>query len=307
MTKTISILVCEPMAKDGLAILKNARFNVDEKLGLNSSELKSIIGNYDAILVRSQTTVDRDLIGHGKRLRLIGRAGTGIDNIDIAAANDHNITVINTPAGNSISTAEMAFALVLSLARNIPFAHQSMKDGKWLRSKLKGMEVSNKTLGLLGFGNVGRQVARRARAFDMHVIAHDPKVSEDFFREFDTKSVSQTHLLAESDFLSLHCNLDENTKNIINEDTISRMKRGAYIINGARGELIDNNALINALNSGHIAGAALDVFPTEPPSPTDTLVHHEKVIATPHLGASTEEAQRRVSVLLAEQTLGFFS
>lgn len=306
--KKIAILICEPMAEEGLHILNNnPLFSIDVCLDLSKEQLLQKIGGYDGLLVRSQTQVDRAVISAGKKLKLIGRAGVGVDNIDIVCAQENNIAVINTPSGNSISTAELAFGLMLSLTRKIPFAHLHVREGKWQRSNFKGIELFHKKLGIIGFGNVGRKLAVRAKAFDMRVIAHDPVVDRATFAEFGVEKVSADELFAEADILSLHCGLNDHTKNIINENNIAKMKRGVMLINTARGELVDDKALIAGLDKGQIALAALDVFKVEPPKPNDPLVHHPKVIVTPHLGASTEEAQRRVSTLLAEQAIGFFS
>jgi D-3-phosphoglycerate dehydrogenase len=308
MSKKISILITEPMATEGLALL-NSHQEFDVKVFLNPShdDLVKLIVNYDCLLVRSQTKVDREIIEAGKKLRLIGRAGVGIDNIDILSAKEFKITVINTPLGNSISTAELAFALILSLARKIPFAHIHVHEGKWDRSAFKGMEIYQKTLGIVGMGNVGKQLAVRAKAFGMSVWGYDPFVNEATCQELGIHFGTKEDVFARADFLSLHCGLTETTKNFINERSLAMMKPGAFLINAARGELIDDQALITALNQGRIGGAAIDVFRHEPPALSNPLLKHEKIILTPHLGASTTEAQLRVSTLLAEQTINFFT
>lgn len=306
-TKPICILVTEPMADEGIATLKNhPNFTVDVCLNLSKAELFQKIPHYDCLLVRSQTKVDRELIMIGTRLQLIGRAGVGIDNIDIKCAKERGIAVINTPSGNSISTAELAFGLILSLARKIPQAHQHVRDGKWQRTNFKGTELHEKTLGIIGFGNVGRNLSKMAQAFNMRVIAHDPLATEETFLFHQAEGVSIETLFAQADFISLHCVLNDATKNMINEKNLARMKPGAMLVNAARGELIDDDALLAALNGGQIAAAALDVFHHEPPSPDSALLKHPNIVVTPHLGASTEEAQKRVSTLLAEQTVCFF-
>lgn len=302
------VLVCEPLGEEGLLILKNhTSFAVDVALQLTKEELKARIPEYHALLVRSQTQVTSEIINAGSKLQLIGRAGVGIDNIDVACAEKSGIAVINTPSGNSISTAEFAFALILSLARNIPFAHQHVQNGLWQRSKFLGRELCHKTLGLIGFGNVGRQVALRAKAFAMKVIAFDPVVDVAVFQEYGVSKLSREEVLAQSDFLSLHCGLNKSTEQFINSTSLSSMKKGAMLVNTARGELIDNDALIRALDEGHLSAAALDVFVVEPPGANSPLLKHPRMITTCHLGASTEEAQKRVATLLAEQTIGFFS
>jgi D-3-phosphoglycerate dehydrogenase / 2-oxoglutarate reductase len=305
-TQKISILVTEPMATEGLTLLNNNQsFCVDVCLELSPDELMQKIANYDCLLVRSQTKVNASLINQGKRLKLIGRAGVGIDNIDISQAQKNHIAVINTPSGNSISTAELAFALMLSLARKLPFAHQHVREGNWDRGSFKGKELYQKTLGIIGFGNVGQNLARRALAFDMRVIVCDP-LTDPLRVPSGVQVVSLSELLPQVDFLSLHCVLNDSTKNIINQQHIGLMKKGAMIINTARGELVEDAALIAGLDSGHIAFAALDVFRKEPPAQHDPLIDHPKIMVSPHLGASTEEAQKRVSNQLAEQTIAFF-
>jgi len=295
------------MASEGLLLLNShAQFQVDVCVGLSQAELLQRIPDYDCLLVRSQTSVDKSIIDAGVKLKLIGRAGVGIDNIDVDAARANLIAVINTPAGNTVAACELAFGLMLSLARQIPYAHQHVRDNKWQRSAFKGTELFQKTLGLIGFGNIGRELAKRARAFNMQILAHDPLVADELFRDHDVRKATLDQVLAGADFLSLHCNANNNTRNMINEQSIAKMKRGAMLINTARGELIEPNALIAALDAGHLSGAALDVFKVEPPV-TDPLVNHPKVIVTPHIGASTAEAQLRVSTLLAEQTIAFFN
>lgn len=305
---TLNILVCEPLGEQGLALLKNqSNFKVEVHVGLSKNELIEKIPNFDCLLVRSQTEVDRAVIIAGQKLKLIGRAGVGIDNIDIKTAQEKNIAVINTPSGNSISTAEYTFALILALARKIAPAHQHLLSGQWQRAQFKGIELFGKTLGIVGLGNVGRLLAERARAFQMKVQAFDPMLSQSTFDELGVKNLSFEDLLKSSDIISLHCGLNQQTKYMMNIKNISLMKKGAMLINAARGELIEPTALISALDSGHLSQAAMDVYAIEPPLKNDPLVHHPKILATPHLAASTDEAQTRVSTLLAEQAIGFFS
>lgn len=306
-TKTVAILITEPMAEEGLELLKKQpNFVVDICLNLSPDALLQKIGTYDALLVRSQTKVTASVIDRGKNLKLIGRAGVGIDNIDSDCARKASIAVINTPSGNSISAAELAFALMLGAARKLPFAHAHVQQGLWDRKNFVGQELFQKTLGIIGFGNVGQHLAKRALAFDMKVVVHDPLIKPAALPQ-GIVSASLKDLLPHADFLSLHCALTEHTKNIINQDTIALMKPGLMLINTARGELIDDAALIAGLDSGHIACAALDVFREEPPSKNDPLLRHPKIMLSPHLGASTLEAQRRVCNLLAEQTITFFN
>lgn len=304
--KKISILVCEPMAAEGLSLLqKNPAFNVDVCLELSYEELSKKIADYDCLLVRSQTKVDNHIINLGKNLKLIGRAGVGIDNIDIVQAQKNHIAVINTPSGNSIATAELALGLMLSLARRLPFAHQHVKNNLWDRGSFKGKELFEKTLGIIGFGNVGKNLAKRAAAFEMKILVYDPLLDSSPLAS-GAKAATLDETLSQADFLSLHCVLNENTKNIINQKNIALMKKGVMLINTARGELIEDEALIAGLDSGHIAFAAIDVFRHEPPTKDIAFINHPRVMVTPHLGASTEEAQKRVSNQLAEQTVAFF-
>lgn len=302
------ILVCESLGAEGLGLLKqNPRFLVDVALELNKSDLIQKIPHYECLLVRSQTQVDEELINAGKNLKLIGRAGVGTNNIDIAVAKKLGIAVINTPSGNSISTAEFAFGLMLSLARFIPSANQHLKNGLWSRAQFLGSELAHKRLGIIGFGNVGRLLAERAKAFSMRVAAFDPLVERSIMAECGVDKLNLEELLAQSDVISLHCGLNPHTEHIINQAHIKLMKPGMMLVNTARGELIDEQALLDALEHGQISKAAIDVYPKEPPPKDHPFVNHPKIIATPHLGASTHEAQKRVATLLAEQTIGFFS
>lgn len=296
------------MADEGLSILNSHQdFLVDIALNLSKDELLKRIVDYDCLLVRSQTTVDHAVIAAGKNLKLIGRAGVGLDNIDTKYAKEGGITVINTPSGNSVSTAELALGLILSLARKIPFAYISTHQGEWQRNLFKGIELSDKTLGIIGFGNVGQKLATRAKALDMKVIVHDPFVKDTLCQSLGVVRLSLDEVLRQADFVSLHCILNEETKNIINDQSIAKMKPKAFLINTARGELIDERALIKALDSGRITNAAIDVFRSEPPAKNDPLINHPKILVTPHLGASTVEAQLRVSTQLAEETVNFFA
>lgn len=306
-TKTIKILITEPMAEEGVSLLKkHPNFEVQIGLNMPSEDLLTTIPAYDCLLVRSQTKVDADLLKAGINLKLVGRAGVGIDNIDINQAKARGIAVINTPSGNSISAAELAFGLMLSLARKIPFAHNHVRQGLWDRGSFKGIELFQKTLSIIGFGNVGQQLAKRALAFDMKVIAYDPVIRPSTVMPY-IQDASLEEAFKAGDFISLHCPLNDSTKSIINQQNIALMKKGVMLINTARGELIDDEALLSGLNEGPIGFAALDVFSKEPPSPKDPLLHHPKIVLTPHLGASTSEAQQRVSYQLALDTVAFFS
>lgn len=304
--KNISVLVCEPIAQEGLNLFHNyPEFTVDVCLGLSKDSLLEKVHNYDAVLVRSQTKVNKELIDAASSLKVIGRAGVGTDNIDISWAKQKGITVFNTPWANSISTAEHAFALILGLVRKIPFAHNHVREGSWQRSEFKGTELYKKNIGIIGFGNVGKELSIRAKAFGMNVLTSDPVLSDELAREFKANLVELEELLNKSDIISLHCPLNEQTKNIINQSTINQMKQGVFLINSARGELLNEEDLLDALNLGKVSGVALDVFSIEPPS-KNILLNHPKVITTPHIAASTKEAQLRVSTALVEQVLEFF-
>ncbi len=295
------VLISDPIAPEGVDLLKT-QAEVDVKRGLSPQELMDTLGDYDALIVRSETKVTREVIEAGHRLQVIARAGVGVDNIDVAAATSRGIAVVNAPTGNTIAAVEHTLALILALARNLPQAHQSLKQGEWSRSSFMGVEVRNKTLGVLGLGRVGSEVAKRAQSFAMHVIAHDPFVSPDYARILGVELASLEDLLARSDFITIHTALTDGTHHLIGERELAMMKPSARLVNAARGELIDDEALLEALDRGALAGAALDVFSQEPPGETP-LVQHPKVIVTPHLGASTQEAQREVAIETAEQVL----
>lgn len=295
------VLVTDSIASEGLELLKS-KVQVDVKRGLNESELIDTIKDYDALLVRSETKVTSGVIEAGRSLKVIGRAGIGVDNIDLDAATGAGIPVVNAPIGNTVAAAEHSLALMLSLARNVPQAYSSMKEGKWQRSLFMGVEVRGRVLGIVGLGRVGTEVAIRARAFGMILVAYDPFVSPDYAERLAVELISLDDLLARSDFVTLHTPLTPNTNKLIGKREFGLMKMDARLINVARGELVDEAALLNALDTGQLAGAALDVFVQEPPDDM-TLAQHLKVIATPHLGASTEEAQREVAIEAAEQVL----
>ncbi len=297
----MQVLVADPIAEMGLEILRNYT-HVDVKFKLKPEELETMIDNYDALIVRSQTQVTAKIINSGGKLKVIGRAGVGVDNIDIDAATRKGIVVVNAPAGNTVSAAEHTFALMLALARNIPQANSQLKSGKWQKGKLVGTELRNKTLGIIGLGNVGSEVAKRAQAFEMQVIAYDPFVSMDYAGTHKVNLVSLDKLLEEADFITLHVPLTPATANLIGAEELAKIKPTAQIINCARGGLVDEEALVTAIEAGKIAGAAFDVFSTEPVTDSP-LLKSDKVIITPHLGASTIEAQANVSKDIAEQVL----
>jgi D-3-phosphoglycerate dehydrogenase len=306
MSKLVKVLVSDPIDKEGLSpLLTNAKFDVLIKPGLKPDELLREVGSAEVLLVRSETKVTPTVLESGKNLKLIGRAGVGVDNIDLAAASKQGVIVMNVPGGNTVSAAEHTVSLLMALAHNVSAADASMKLGKWDRKKFMGSELVGKKLGLIGLGRVGREVASRAIGLEMQVVAHDPMADPEWCKLVGVKLVSVENIIAEADFISVHVPLTDATKHMINAESISKMKRGVRIINCARGGVIDEPALLNALNSGHVKGAALDVFENEPPTYWD-IVKHPNVIATPHLGASTEEAQVKVSVQLAEAVVEYF-
>ncbi|MCX7992572.1 MAG: phosphoglycerate dehydrogenase, partial [Fimbriimonadales bacterium] len=294
------VLVSDSVAEEGLAILREAA-TVDYHPGLPREALIERIGEYDGLMVRSQTRVDAAVIEAGRRLKVIGRAGVGVDNIDVDAATRRGVVVVNSPEGNTIAAAELAMAHLLALARMIPQADRSLRAGEWKRNQFVGVEMSRKTLGVVGMGKIGREVARRARAFGMRVLAYDPFVPETHMRQLGAEPVSLELLLRESDFITLHAPLTPDTRNLLNRETLALTRPGVRIVNCARGELIDADALAEFIESGHVTGAALDVFPTEPPPPDLKLLHQSQNVLTPHLGASTAEAQVKVAVDVAEQ------
>ncbi len=297
----MKVLISDNMAAEAADILRNTgKIKVDEKSGLTPAGLLEVIGEYDGLIIRSATRVTEDLIREGKRLKVIGRAGIGLDNVDIPAATARGIAVMNTPEGNTVTTAEHTISMMLALSRNIPQATASMKTGKWEKKRFQGKEVFNKVLGIVGLGKIGSIVADRALGLKMKVIAHDPFLKEDAAKRMGVELVGLEELLARSDYVTVHVPKTAQTTAIINKESIGRMKDGAMVINCARGGIVDEDALYEALKRGKLRGAALDVFQTEPPleSPLMTL---DNVICTPHLGASTEEAQRNVAVEVALQ------
>jgi len=291
----VKILVREQIADAGVELLR-AKFDVDVDV---ESPLEEIIGGYDALIVRSATKVTAELIARAERLKVIGRAGVGVDNVDVDAATRRGIVVANAPESNVVSAAEHTIGLLVALARNIPQAHAALMDGRWERSKWGGVELADKTLGVLGFGRIGRQVARRALGLQMKVVAYDPFVPADRFRELGAEGATFDEVLARSDFLTLHLPLTDETRGVIDAAAIARMRDGVRIVNAARGDLVDDDSLVAALESGKVAGAAIDVFVQEPYS--GPLLGAPNIVVTPHLAASTGEAQDRAGVIVAEQ------
>jgi D-3-phosphoglycerate dehydrogenase len=296
----MKVLVSDNLSQKGLEILKKAGLEVDVKTGMKPDELAENIGNYHGLVVRSATKVTSKIIDAASSLKVIGRAGSGLDNIDITAATKKGIVVMNTPGGNTITTAEHTLALMFALARQIPQATASIKQGKWEKKKFMGVELFNKTLGVVGIGNIGSQVAKRSQAFAMNVIAYDPFLSEEKAKAIGVEKVSLEVLFSRSDFITIHTPITAETRNMINKETINKMKDGVRIINCARGGIINEKDLYDALVEGKVAGAALDVFEKEPPE-NNPLLTLDNVISTPHLGAATNEAQENVAIAIAEQ------
>jgi len=294
------VLISDKMSARAQEILKDSGIEVDVKTGLSPKEIKEIIADYDGLVVRSATKVTADIIQVADKLKVIGRAGMGVDNIDTETATDRGIVVMNTPGGNSIAAAEHAISLMMALARHVPQACASLKEDKWEKSKFIGVELYQKTLGVVGLGNIGRIVADRARGIKMKVIAYDPLVTEEKASEMGIELVTLDELLARSDFITLHVPKTDETVGLINKKNIAKMKDGVRIINASRGIVIEEHDLAEALDSGKVAAAALDVFSQEPPA-GNPLVGMESVICTPHLGASTVEAQQRVAITIANQ------
>lgn len=296
----MKVLVSDKISDKGVEILKKAGLDVDVKTGMKPDELKACIGEYHGLVIRSATKVTADIIEAAKNLKVIGRAGSGLDNVDKAAASKKGIVVMNTPGGNTITTAEHSIAMLFSLARMVPQATASMKAGKWEKKKFMGVELFNKTLGIIGLGNIGNQVAKKAQGLEMVVIAYDPFLSDDRAKALGIEKVSLDELFSRADFITIHTPLTPETKNLINSETIGKMKNEVRIINCARGGIINEKDLYEALKSGKVAGAALDVFEKEPVEDF-SLIGLDNVICTPHLGAATEEAQENVAIAVAEQ------
>ena len=301
------ILIADSIHEQAQSLLASRPgFEVAVATGLSEAELTGRIGDYDGIIVRSKTRITSAAISAGQRLKVIGRAGIGVDNIDVAAATERGIVVLNTPDANATTTAELALAHLLSLSRHLPQADRSVRAGEWQPAKFVGSELAGKSVGVIGFGTIGRIFARRCLALKMQVLAHDPFVTPEVIEQAGPESVTLDALLARADYVSLHCPLTEDTRNLICTERLMQMKPGARLINCARGALVDEAALCEALQSGHLAGAALDVYAQEPPRDSP-LLGLDNVVLTPHLGASTKEAQQAVSVKIAEAMAAFFT
>ncbi|HEY4276263.1 MAG TPA: phosphoglycerate dehydrogenase [Rhizomicrobium sp.] len=297
MTK---VLIADKLSPAAVAIFKDRGVEIDNKPGMTKEELLAVVDQYDGIAIRSATKITADVIKAAKKLKVVARAGIGVDNVDIPAATAAGVIVMNTPFGNSITTAEHAISLMLALARELPAANASTQAGKWEKNRFMGVEITGKVLGLIGAGNIGSIVADRAKGLRMRVIAYDPFLSVERAQDLGIEKVELSDLLARADFITLHVPMTPETKNILSAEALAKTKKGVRIVNCARGGLIDEKALKAAIDSGHVAGAALDVFEVEP-AKENVLFGNEKVVATPHLGASTTEAQENVALQVAEQ------
>ncbi|HWC62290.1 MAG TPA: phosphoglycerate dehydrogenase [Rhizomicrobium sp.] len=298
------VLIADKLSPAAIAVFQERGVEADVKTGLSKEELLKIVDQYDGIAVRSATKINAEVIKAARRLKVVGRAGIGVDNVDIPAATAAGVIVMNTPFGNSVTTAEHAISLMLALARELPAANASTQAGKWEKNRFMGVEISGKLLGLIGAGNIGSIVADRARGLKMRVIAYDPFLSSERAEDLGVEKVELNDLLARADFITLHVPLTPETKNILSADAIAKTKKGVRIVNCARGGLIDEYALKAALDNGHVAGAALDVFSSEP-AHENILFGSDRLVATPHLGASTAEAQEKVALQVAEQIADF--
>lgn len=295
------ILITDGLDEKGQAVLQKIA-KVNDRNGISADELLTIIPEYDALIVRSRTRVTHSVFQAGSKLKAIGRAGVGVDNIDLAAAKAHGVTVVNTPFSTSLAVAELTIGLMLALAREIPRADAGMKQGDWLKKEIKGVELNNKFLGIVGMGRIGTEVGKRSAAFGMRNLGFDPYIPSDEIARRGAEPVSLDELYTRADYISLHLPFTEETRSMLGEQAFGRMKRDVRILCAARGGIIDEPALLTALESGQVAGAALDVFASEPPGAAG-LVAHPRVIATPHIGAQTAEAQIRAAEDIAKETL----
>src|SRR5579862_2448995 len=302
------VLIADKLAPAGMEILQVASdIQIDEAAGLTPAELAAKIPPYHGLIVRSGSTVTAEVVAAAENLRAIGRAGIGVDNIDVEAATKKGVVVMNTPAGNNVTTAEHAISMMLALARSIPQATASMKSGKWEKGTFTGSEVFNKTLGIVGIGNIGSLVADRALGLKMKVIAYDPLLSEQAAQRLGVELVNLDELYRRSDFISIHTPLNPQTRGLVGAAAFAKMKKGVRIVNCARGGIVSEDALAAAIHAGTVAGAALDVFEQEPPPADHPLLKLDKVICTPHLGAATDEAQINVAIAIAQQIVNFLT
>ncbi len=298
------VLISDKLSPEAVAIFRDRGIEVDVKPGLTPAELREVIGQYDGLAIRSATKVTKELLEVATNLKVVGRAGIGVDNVDLKSATAHGVIVMNTPHGNSITTAEHAIAMMFALARQIPEATASTKAGRWEKNRFMGTELTGKTLGLIGAGNIGSIVADRAHGLHMRVVAFDPYLSEKRALDMGVEKLEFDELLARADFITLHTPMTEATRNILSREALAKCRRGVRIVNCARGGLVDEAALAEAITSGQVGGAALDVFETEP-AKDSPLFGMENVVCTPHLGASTNEAQENVALQVAEQISDF--
>jgi D-3-phosphoglycerate dehydrogenase len=287
------VLLTDGLEENGQSLMRQS-IEVDDKSGISAEDLLNIVGNYDALIVRGRTKVTAAVFNAGKELKVVGRAGVGVDNIDLQAAKAAGVTVVNSPMATTVAVAELAMSMMLALVREIPRADHSMKEGKWLKKEFEGTELNGKVLGIIGMGRIGAAVGTRAAAFGMTLVGYDPLIEAKEIKDRGAEPVSLADLYKRADVITLHIPLTPESKNMINSSSFAQMKNGVYLVCAARGGVIEENALLEALNSGQVAGAALDVFTTEPPGLTD-LVSHPKLIATPHIGAQTMEAQGRAA------------
>jgi (S)-sulfolactate dehydrogenase len=299
------VLVSDDLSPEAVRILQEAGLEVDVKVGLAPDALEAIVGGYDALAVRSATKVTARLLERATRLRVVGRAGVGVDNVDLDAATRRGVVVMNTPGGSSVTVAELALGMILSLYRHVPAATASVKAGRWEKKRFQGREIAGKTLGVVGIGNIGSVLVDRARAMRMKVVAYDPFITAEAAAKLGASLVDLETLWREADAISLHVPLTDKTRHLVDAATLAKMKRGAILVNCARGGIVDERAVAEALASGHLGGAALDVFEKEPPPADHPLFAQDGFVCTPHIGASTEEAQSAVAVALAEQLVAY--
>jgi len=307
LSSKIRILVCDPLDEEGIEKLEKAGFEVDTKSNISNDELKKIVSNYEALIVRSRTKVTKEILEAGTQLKLVGRAGAGLDNVDVETAEKRGVKVLNTPEAPAEAVAELTTGLILALARSIPSADKAMKEGRWTKKDLIGWELKGKTLGTIGLGNIGERVARLAKGFGMKILITkrtppDPAL----LKELEAEFVSLHDLLTRSDVVTIHVPYTPQTRHMIGEKELKLMKKGAYLINTSRGSIVNEEALLKALQSRRLGGAALDVYEVEPPT-NWTLMKLPNVVCTPHIGAQTIEAQKTASVLISEKIISLFS
>jgi len=298
---TWKVLITDGLSDKGISILSSAA-QVDNKPDISADDLLKVAGEYDAMVVRGRTKVTPAVFDVAKKLKVVGRAGVGVDNIDLTAARGHGVTVVNAPKSTSLAVAELALGMMFALARMVPKADATMKQGQWIKKQLEGIELNGKTLGIVGIGNIGTALAQRAAGLGMKVLGYDSLVTPEDIKKRGAEPVALADLYAKSDFISFHLPLTPESKGMVNGQALAQMKRGVRIVDAARGGIIDETALLAAIESGQVAAAALDVFATEPPGLT-ALVAHPKVVATPHIGAQTEEAQDRAAEDIASEVL----